>query len=424
MPFEDEPGDALRPAGDGFTADPQALAAPGEQRGRRPVVRRRAAVVGGSVLALAVIGAGGAYAGGLFGSSGTEGGPVHAAAEPAPPTGPDGGSGSGTGSGPPRRTGTGAVSADQLVGALRQLLLGGTLTDTEARGTGDPEGPMVSGVYDDGKGGAAVAVSLSRVHPTGAKAAAAVTCPEKFRAAYDACESTTRPDGSRLMIYQGYEYPDRREPTKRWQAVLVTAQGFRVDVQEWNAPAEKGAPVSRPQPPLDRARLAAVATSPLWHAALNGLPAAAPDAQQPLVPAGGPDAAAVLPALLPTDGATVIGKGGTADHAYVVLDDGRGGSLVQVNVQKQMGELLAGYFTNPRTTVLADGTKVLAEKKNGEKGGAGVVMWTVDTLRPDGRRVVISAFNTADQNKAASRAEPLLTIEQLRQVALDPQWTG
>ncbi|MFK0257587.1 hypothetical protein [Streptomyces sp. NPDC090445] len=411
MPFEDELGGALRRVGNEFDADRQALAEAGEQRGRRLVARRRAAVVGGSALALAVIGAGGAYTGGLFGTGSTG---VHAASSPTEPKGET------LGRGP----GSGAVTADQLVGVLKQLLPGGTLTGTEARGTGDQPGPMVSGVYDDGKGGAAVSVGLSRVDPKGQDADAAVSCAEEPRAQYDACETSTLPDGSRLKVFQGHEYPDRREPTKRWLAVLVTDQGFRVDVQEWNAPAEKGAPVSRPQPPLDKGRLTEVAASPLWHPALNDLPAAAQDRQQPLAPSTGPDAGAVLRELLPKNGATVTEKGGKAGYAYAVLDDGRGGSLVQVNAQTGMGELLAGQFANLQTTVLGDGTKVLAEKKGGEKGGKGVVMWTVDTLRPDGRRVVVSAFNTADQNKAATRAEPLLTIEQLRQIALDPKWLG
>ncbi|WP_051858914.1 hypothetical protein [Streptomyces xanthophaeus] len=70
MPFEDELGEALRRAGDGFTADRHALVDAGERRGRRLVARRRASVIGGSVLALAVIGTAGAWTTGLLGGSG------------------------------------------------------------------------------------------------------------------------------------------------------------------------------------------------------------------------------------------------------------------------------------------------------------------------------------------------------------------
>ena len=41
-------------------------------------------------------------------------------------------------------------------------------------------------------------------------------------------------------------------------------------------------------------------------------------------------------------------------------------------------------------------------------------MWTVDTIRTDGTRVVVSAFNSGAQNTAATRDAPALTMEQLR----------
>jgi hypothetical protein len=73
---------------------------------------------------------------------------------------------------------------------------------------------------------------------------------------------------------------------------------------------------------------------------------------------------------------------------------------------------------------LADGTRVSVKQGPGEKGGAGVVMWTVDTLRKDGLRVVVSAFNAAEQGQSATRAKPALTIEQLRAIALSARWTA
>ncbi len=73
---------------------------------------------------------------------------------------------------------------------------------------------------------------------------------------------------------------------------------------------------------------------------------------------------------------------------------------------------------------LPDGTLLTERKEPGEKAGAGVVMWTADTLRPgaDGFRVVVSAFNTGDQNQDATRKTPALTAEQLRDIALSPKW--
>jgi hypothetical protein len=48
-------------------------------------------------------------------------------------------------------------------------------------------------------------------------------------------------------------------------------------------------------------------------------------------------------------------------------------------------------------------------------------MWTVDTLRTDGFRVIVSAFNAGNQHDAASRPTPALTEDQLREIALSPK---
>ncbi|MFD4925850.1 hypothetical protein ACFWNE_31705 [Streptomyces goshikiensis] len=419
MPFEDELGNALRRAGDGFTTDGHALVEAGERRGRRLVARRRAAVVGGSVLTLAVVATGGAYTGGLFGGAGGSGGPgrVDVAAPPELSAGPTKAPARG---GPSSRTGSGAVSGAQLVSVLKELLPGGKVTDTEASGTGAPQGPSVRGVYDDGEGAAQIGVTLTRTDPDGRTTAGALECPDANTTDYEACATETLADGSKVMVFQGYEYPDRREPTKLWRATLVTRQGFQVEVMEWNAPAEKGAKVSRPAPPLGPAQLKAFAASPLWHPALGDLPAA--PAEGPAPDPVGADARAVLESLVPKSGITVASEGGGGDYAYLVLDDGKGASLVQVNVQEQMGAVLGGHMSG--ATTLPDGTKVLETKQPGEKGGKGVLWWSADTLRPDGRRVVVSAFNTGNQSKPATRKEPVLTMEQLRTIALDPKWFG
>ncbi|MEU9301368.1 hypothetical protein [Streptomyces sp. NPDC048269] len=411
MPFEDELGEALRRAGDGFTADRLALVDAGERRGRRLVARRRAAVVGGSVLALALVGSVGAYSGGLLGGSG----PVNVAAprplETTKPPQP----GKMTGGG------TGAVTAEGLLAVFRGLLPAGQLTDTVARGTDEP--PMASGVFDDGNGKAAISVGLSRVDPGGSNAREMTRCGDKEVQGYDDCLAEQLGDGSRLLLYKGYEYPDRRVDTKVWRAVLVTPQGFQVDASEWNAPAEKGAAISRPNPPLTTAQLKALVTADQWHPALNDLPAAPVERAESPVSGAGPQAGPVLQSLLPKDGVTVVSEGGEGDYAYAVLDDGKGKSMVQVNVQPNMRDLLAGYMAGDGVTTLPDGTKVKAEQKPGEKGGAGVVWWSVDTLRPDGVRVVVSAFNSGSQNKPATRKAPLLTMDQLKEIALSPKWT-
>ena len=110
-----------------------------------------------------------------------------------------------------------------------------------------------------------------------------------------------------------------------------------------------------------------------------------------------------------------------SDFAYVVLDDGKGRSLVQINVQPGMADVADTLFGADAET-LPDGTKVATRQEPGEKGGAGVVMWTVDTLRTDGLRVVISAFNSGAQHTAATREAPALTMAQLREIATSERW--
>ncbi|MGW7439843.1 hypothetical protein [Streptomyces sp. NPDC054849] len=414
MPFEDEIGNALRRAGDGFTTDRHALVDAGEQRGRQLVARRRAAVVGGSVLALALIGTAGAYTGGMFDGPGAPAQAHVAAPPPLPSAAP--------GDLRKARVGTGAVTADQLIAVLGQLLPDGKISKAEARGTGHELGPMVQGVYDDGKGKAAISVSLSRVHPGGTNAGQLTECGDKNIQEYDDCRTEQLAGGSKVLLYKGYEYPDRRVDTKLWRAVLVTPQGFLVQASEWNAPAEKGAAVSRTDPPLSTAQLKTLVTSATWHPALNDLPAAQPE-RAVQAPANGPEAGPILQSLLPGNGVDVLSTGGEGDYAYAVLDDGKGSSMVQVNAQPNMAGPLAGHMQGAGVTTLPDGTKVKVEQKPGEKGGAGVVWWTVDTLRPDGFRVAVSAFNTGDQNKPATRKAPLLTMEQLKEIALSPKWT-
>ncbi|MFF8269432.1 hypothetical protein ACF059_18855 [Streptomyces sp. NPDC016562] len=421
MPLEDELREALGRAGDGFTPDRQALTDAGERRGRQLVARRRAAVIGGSALALALIGTASAYTGGLLGGSGSGSdgsGSVDVAAPPTTSSGrPEGSAGPKT-----PGVGTGAVSAAQMIALFKELLPGGQLTGAEARGSDDS--PYVSAVYDDGAGKAAISLALSRVDPNGTSARELTQCGDKSVQDYDDCLSEQLPDGSRILLHKGYEYPDRRVDTKLWRAVLVTPQGFQIDASEWNAPAEKGAAISRPNPPLSTAQLKALVTSEKWHPALKDLPAA-PQERAPQAPPSGPEAGPILQSLLAKMGIPVVSQGdqgAQSDYAYAVLDDGKGKSMVQVNAQPNMAKTLGAHIQGPDVTTLPDGTKVKMEQKPGEKGGAGVVWWTVDTLRPDGFRVVVSAFNTSDQNKPATRKTPLLTMDQLKEIALSPQW--
>ncbi|MFE7448334.1 hypothetical protein [Streptomyces griseus] len=141
------------------------------------------------------------------------------------------------------------------------------------------------------------------------------------------------------------------------------------------------------------------------------------------VPAPPLDYTALMPtfrALLP-DGLSVgeeTDSGG--EFASVVVNDGEGRSLVQINVQADMRDVADDLYGD--ATTLPDGTLLATSKKPGEKGGRGVVMWTADSMRPDGMRVVVSAFNSGEQSSPATREAPALTMDQLTALVLSPQW--
>ncbi|WP_407837908.1 hypothetical protein ACE1OC_18390 [Streptomyces sp. DSM 116496] len=422
MPFEDELGEALRHTGDGFTSEGRDLVDAGERRGRRMVARRRAAIAGGSVLALALIGTAGAYANGML--WGTGGGRANVASSQEPPAlGPLVREGQTQRNN--SRVGTGAVTAEQLTGVLKQLLPQGTLSAVEARGTGHELGPAVSAVFDDGEGKSMVGFGLHRIDPKGEMAEDMLKCPSKTTTKYDSCTSETLEDGSRLFLYKGYVYPDHRADVKSWRAIVVTPQGFMVDAHEENSEQEKGAPVSRPTPPLTLAQMKALVTSPLWHPALNDLPAAG---QEEARPAGrsGAKAVVILEELLRTDGIPVVSRDEEgADLGYLVLDEGKGKSLVSLQIQpdnpKHPGTW-ADLFKDAET--LPDGTKVLTRKRDGDKDVPGMLWWSAEALRPNGTRLILSSFNAATQGSAVTRKEPVLSVERMKELVTSPKWSS
>ncbi|MEU0098964.1 hypothetical protein [Streptomyces sp. NPDC006267] len=124
----------------------------------------------------------------------------------------------------------------------------------------------------------------------------------------------------------------------------------------------------------------------------------------------------LLPERLPVVEKTDSG----GEFASVVVDDGEGRSLVQINVQPGMRDTVGDLYGE--ATTLPDGTLLATSKTPGEKGGAGVLWWSADTMRPDGMRVVVSAFNSGAQSTPATRPEPALTMDQLTALATSPEW--
>ncbi|MFC3575919.1 hypothetical protein ACFOZ0_22065 [Streptomyces yaanensis] len=412
-PFEDRFAAALRHAGGAFETDQQStMVARGETRGRRLRLWRRAAAVAGGVTGIALVGLGGALV--LPGTHGDAEQQRSAAANPLPTASPT----------PTTTHRASPVTGDEVIRTLKSLLPKGKFSNETGRGTGEkPAAPYAQVVYDDGNGKAAVSLSVARVQPGSEEAREAIRCPDKVYIAYDACTTSTLPDGSKVMVMKGYEYPNQRSGTKRWVADLITPTGQHISAQEWNAAAEKDAPVSREQPPLSPAQLTALISAREWRAVADAVPAPPMDTEPSptqLFPGG--SVSSTLTSLLPK-GVKVVDRSGAGDSGfgYVVVDDGKGRSLVQVNVQPNMSDVEGDLF-GAGTKTLPDGTKVATHQEPSEKGGAGAVMWTVDTIRTDGRRVVISALNAGAPHDDATRETPALTMKQMEAIATSAKW--
>ncbi|MEV7602098.1 hypothetical protein AB0O91_32495 [Kitasatospora sp. NPDC089797] len=419
--FEDDLLYALTRTGEGFhpeQADRAALVAGGYQRGRRRWRRRSTAAVVGGAAALALVGTGAVYLTGSGSSAGTA--TVAVASTAAAP------SAAGTALTPASAAAPTAkpVTGPEVLAAFQALLPKGRVTDGKGTGTeptDKPGGGVYAGatlLFDDGQGQAAMGISLTRLAPNDPNRAQN-TCPDKKLVPYDACTATGLPGGGSLTVLQGYEYPDRHVSTKWWNAKLIGQDGRQIELSEWNAPAEKGAPDSRPTPPLSPEQLRAIVTDKAWDAVIASIPEPKPvklpdpgtvyTAQEIL-----DTTAKLLPGGLTE---TETGSDGTG-YANFVLDDGKGKSLVQLNVQdwsRGSDKTKEELFGTART--LPDGTKAVARKEGGNPG-----MWTVDTLHPDGLRVVISSFNSGTQKTPATRKAPVLTDDQMQAIAAAPVW--
>lgn len=455
MPFEDELSEELRRTGETFDLTARTAVVDGAlEQGRRSLRRRRGAAVAGSVLALALVGGGGAFGAGLLGG-GPGGGTGVAGGGPAVPVSVPGG-----------------LSEEKLVAVLKELLPPGKADEARGVVSGDAKGPhraSVSAVYDDGKGKGSVLVLL---YPApGGKAAKGADCDEQpgpppgivsgeqgYDTGITVCFDTGSGGGTGSSFV---------EASGAARAVFFTAGGVAVDARAYDRVTDGGAGATRSGPALDDKGLMELARAEEWRPLAAALetdadtvdtdgasrPPVEPDADDlprtgqdtprtgqdtPRTGERSPEAsrreeegsqqppldyASLMPTflkLLP-EGLTVSGKvdsGG--EFASVVVDDGQGATLVQINVQPGMGDVADELYGD--ATTLPDGTLLATTQQPGEKGGAGVVWWTADTMRPDGLRVVVSAFNSGAQSTPATRPEPALTMEQLTAVATSPEW--
>ncbi|WP_316529227.1 hypothetical protein [Kitasatospora brasiliensis] len=404
--FEDDLLYALTRTGEGFRTERADLVAGGYRLGRRRWRRRSAAAVVSGAAALALVGTGAVY---LTSVGGKDAGTVRAASAPAA------GAASGVAAAATptsvKSAAPAVVSGDEVLATFRALLPKGEITEATGRGTDseEPDGfASASLVLDDGQGKSLIQLGVQKDHPK--QAQQQLQCPSDLKASrIDACTLTALPDGSKLLLQQGHEYSDSRADTKEWFAILTGPDGRSISVHEWNAAKEKGAPDSRPNPPLTLDQLKAVVTDKSWDrivAAIkyNGVDEAAVDPGLSL-----PDREAVLAGLLP-QGVTVTGRHGDPLTADFDLAQGQASSVLEVKVENWAhGGNPMGERAFKDATTLPDGSRILV---NDAPAGTSKP-YAVNVLRKDGLAVLVYQL---------PGSQPLLTSEQLKAIATSPAW--
>ncbi|MFD0279582.1 hypothetical protein ACFVHB_37615 [Kitasatospora sp. NPDC127111] len=410
--FEDDLLYALTRAGEGFRTETAPLATAGLARGRRRWRRRSAAAVVSGAAALALVGTGAVY---LSGGSGSPAGTVLTAAAsgtggaPATASGTATATGSATASAPSSASAGPVITGDEVLATFRSLLPEGKVSDAKGRGTDDAadKGTYVGAdlVFDDGRGGALISIGIQK-HRKGQDPAR--SCPDPKVARIDSCSATTLADGSKLYLSQGYEYPDHRADTKEWLAVLTGTDGREITISEWNAPQEKGAPDSRPNPPLTLDQLKAVVTDKAWDRIAAAVQYDGVDYVEQDTGLSLQDRQAILARLLPA-GVTVTKITGSEIFADVQLAQGSATGSLVLRVQKVVPDQSTEKLFEG-STALPDGSR-LKLYGPGTADPKGTPM--ADVLHPGNLRVLAAQ---------GPGGKPLLTLDQLRAIAASPEW--
>jgi hypothetical protein len=112
--------------------------------------------------------------------------------------------------------------------------------------------------------------------------------------------------------------------------------------------------------------------------------------------------------------------------ASYIVDDGNGGSLLEVQVMTRKSQTSCANEAHPENcTIRPDGTIVLTEHQPGGsvRGMQVAAVSAVQVRYPDGRIIVVSNANSTAWKKAPiTRAKPLLTVAQLTALADSTAW--
>ncbi|MGW2644147.1 hypothetical protein ACWC2T_04335 [Streptomyces sp. NPDC001393] len=327
-----------------------------------------------------------------------------------------------------------SISGEEMVRTLKSLLPpGGTVSAASGRGSrsgGPVVWPAAQLTYSTANGSSGIAIDIARLDPgVPADQQGQGGClPVEVRP-YDKCTTQNLPDGAVLNTTKSFTCPSSDSGQKRWYVVLTTAEGVQLTVQEYGGGGAKGSSGGA-DPLLSITQLTSVVRSPAWNKAIAALPAPhEPPAKSPStgrkhVP--GARMTSVLKSHLPRTG-TVSDMNAGDGLVQLVYDDGHGKNMVEADAQYDMTADLGGHMGcagasgDCEALTLTDGTKVKKVKEPSEKGGSAVV-WLVDTLRPDGRRVAVREVNSYAESAPVTRPQPALTMDRLLTIALDDRF--
>ncbi|MBY8842190.1 hypothetical protein [Streptomyces sp. SP2-10] len=389
-------------------------------RGRR---MRLYAAVRIAAAAVAVVGAGGGLlATGAFGGHG-DGTPeqLRTAAR-------------GTPTGKPASRAAAPVSGEEMVRTLKSLLPpGGTVSAASGRGTQEGDDGVRPGAeltYTTAEGVSGIDLTVSRLDPglPYDQQGDGGCLPVEVRP-YDTCTTQKLPGGAVLNTTKSFTYPNSDTGQKRWYVVLTTADGAQLSVQEFGGGGEK-ASSGGADPLLSLPQLTSIVRSSAWQKVIAALPAPERTPASTASPrrehASGARLTRVLKDHLPRGG-TVSDVNASDGLVQLVHDDGHGKNMVEVDVQYDMTDSLAGLMDcddvpgHCEAVTLGDGTRVKKVRGKSEKGGSAQV-WLVDTLRPDGRRVVVREINSFAESAPVTRPRPELGMDRLLSIALDKRF--
>ncbi|SFT31412.1 hypothetical protein [Streptomyces sp. ok210] len=238
-------------------------------------------------------------------------------------------------------------------------------------------------------------------------------CPDVAYAPFGKCVQKETSRGAKLILDQSPEDQERPLGAQIDIARLTYPDGRQVAV------AQTGHKAKNDEFPITPKQLSNIATSVVWDRILNKIP------RRPSADSGKRITArkitTTIKSLLPA-GIEAGREGGDVGFGHIVVDDGRGESLIGVDVQqwKAGNADLEKMFRESKR--LANGVRIRVVKRPSSRGGKGATELVVDTLDKNGFRVRVTELNARSYHLPASRTDDALNQQQLRQIALDEAW--